>query len=67
MTRGPKLHGQSVRTARWRFTRWSDGAQELYDHSNDPEENSDASQANPGVAATLTAMLKTLPPYPPTP
>jgi iduronate 2-sulfatase len=25
VTRGPKLHGQSVRTARWRFTRWSDG------------------------------------------
>ena len=67
VTRGPKLHGQSVRTDRWRFTRWSDGTQELYDHSNDPEENRNVAQANPEVAATHAAMLKTLPPYPPTP
>lgn len=67
VTRGPKLHGQSVRTTRWRFTRWSDGTQELYDHSTDPEENRNVAQANPGVAATLAALLKALPPYPPTP
>jgi hypothetical protein len=36
MTRSPKLFGQSVRTARWRFTRWSDGQTELYDHNADP-------------------------------
>jgi iduronate 2-sulfatase len=32
LTRGPKLHAQSIRTARWRFTRWSDGQTELFDH-----------------------------------
>ena len=31
-------HGQSVRTAGWRFTQWSDGASELYDEVADPQE-----------------------------
>ena len=65
VTRGPKLHGQSVRTDRWRFTQWSDGAQELYDHNNDPEENHDVANANPDVVEKLAAKLKTLPPYQP--
>ena len=39
VTRGPKLYGQSIRTSRWRFTRWSDGPTELYDHETDPGEN----------------------------
>jgi iduronate 2-sulfatase len=38
VTRGPKLYGQSIRTARWRFTKWSDDQTELYDHDRDPEE-----------------------------
>jgi uncharacterized sulfatase len=63
VTRGPKLHGQSVRTTRWRFTRWSDGQTELYDHDHDPEENHDVSKANPAVVAGLEARLKALPPY----
>lgn len=67
VTRGPKLHGQSVRTARWRFTRWSDGRTELYDHDADPEENYNVALANPDVVAQLEARLKTLPPYKPTP
>jgi iduronate 2-sulfatase len=36
--RGEKQRGESVRTDRWRFTQWSDGTRELYDHQNDPEE-----------------------------
>ncbi len=38
VTRGPQ-RGDSVRTNRWRYTEWSDGAHELYDHQNDPDEN----------------------------
>ncbi|MBI3882183.1 MAG: sulfatase [Verrucomicrobia bacterium] len=67
VTRGPGQFGQSVRTAHWRFTQWSDGAQELYDHDHDAEENHNVAQANPAVVAELVARIKTLPPYPPTP
>jgi iduronate 2-sulfatase len=65
VTRSPKLHGQSVRTDRWRYTQWSDGAQELYDHDRDPEENHDVAKANPEVVEKLAARLKALPPYQP--
>jgi arylsulfatase A-like enzyme len=29
---------QAVRTARWLYVRWHDGARELYDLKNDPDE-----------------------------
>jgi uncharacterized sulfatase len=64
VTRGPKGFGQSVRTQRWRFTQWTGGAQELYDHENDPEENCNVARLHPDVVAELAAKLKTLPPYP---
>jgi uncharacterized sulfatase len=38
VTRGQN-RGDSVRTDRWRYTEWSDGNRELYDHDADPEEN----------------------------
>jgi uncharacterized sulfatase len=38
VTRGQN-RGDSVRTDRWRYTEWSDGNRELYDHETDPEEN----------------------------
>lgn len=63
VVRNPKLHGQSVRTSRWRFTLWSDGQAELYDHDNDPEENHNVAKANPSVVAELEARLNALPPY----
>jgi arylsulfatase A-like enzyme len=31
--------GESLVTDQWRFTRWEDGALELYNHANDPEEH----------------------------
>jgi iduronate 2-sulfatase len=62
VTRSPKLHGQGIRTARWRLTRWSDGQTELYDHDCDPEELYDVSARHPDVIAELTAMLQKLPP-----
>src|SRR6185436_15170826 len=38
VTRGARAHGFSMRTDRWRYTQWSDGTSELYDHASDPEE-----------------------------
>ena len=67
VTHGSKIHGQSVRTTRWRFTRWNDGQKELYDHDVDAEENHNVAEANPAVVAQLEARLKTLPPYKPVP
>jgi iduronate 2-sulfatase len=36
------VHGHSVRTEKWRYTRWDygKGGSELYDHENDPTEQS---------------------------
>jgi iduronate 2-sulfatase len=62
VTRGSRLYGQSVRTSRWRFTRWSDGETELYDHDMDPEELQDVSAQHPDVIADLTIRIQKLPP-----
>jgi uncharacterized sulfatase len=67
VTRGGRQYGQSVRTDRWRFTQWSDGAQELYDHDADAEENHNVASSNPAVVESLLARIKALPPYPPAP
>jgi len=61
VTRSPKLNGQSVRTARWRFTLWSDGQTELYDHDQDPEELHNVASQHTPVVQELTARLHTLP------
>jgi len=61
VTRSPKLHAQSVRTSRWRFTRWSDGQTELYDHAIDPEELHDVSTQHANIITELTARLQELP------
>ena len=61
VSRGPKLYGQSLRTERWRFTLWSDGQTELYDHDHDPEELHDVSGQQVGTVKELTARLQTLP------
>lgn len=58
VTRGPQ-RGDSVRTDRWRYTEWSDGARELYDHQNDPEENYNRA-ADPSLAATVAALQRVL-------
>jgi uncharacterized sulfatase len=53
---GPS-RGDSIRTDRWRFTRWSDGAIELYDHAADPEEDHNVAPAHPGVVRDLSDQL----------
>ena len=35
-TLGPNNH--ALRTRRWRYIHWADGSEELYDHTNDPNE-----------------------------
>ncbi len=66
VTRGPKQFGQSVCTARWRFTRWSDDSVELYDHEKDPQETSDLSKSPESAAVLpgLKELLNSLPPWP---
>jgi uncharacterized sulfatase len=58
VTRGPQLYGQSIRTTRWRFTRWSDDQVELYDHDSDPEELHEVSDKYPGVVKSLSEQLQ---------
>ncbi len=60
VTRGRGQRGESVRTGRWRFTLWSDGSKELYDHAKDPEETRNlASVAGmEEVVLRMTSMLK---------
>jgi iduronate 2-sulfatase len=60
VARGPKLYGQSIRTSRWRFTRWSDDQTELYDHDRDPEELHNVASAHPEIARELTSQLQTI-------
>ncbi len=59
--RRPKLHAQSVRTERWRFTRWSDGETELYDHDHDPEELKNVADQHADIVNELTVRLQALP------
>jgi uncharacterized sulfatase len=61
VSRGSKLQGHSIRSERWRFTRWSDGRTELYDHDHDPEELRDVSTQHPNIVKELTPRLETAP------
>ncbi len=61
VTRGPKLHGQSIRTARWCCTLWSDDQTELYDHDADPEELYNVASQHPGIVKELSGQIHSLP------
>jgi uncharacterized sulfatase len=52
VTRGQSHYGQSVRTERWRYIRWSDGNAELYDELNDSQEVHDLSD-DPAMATVI--------------
>jgi len=55
VTRGQGQYGQTVRTDRWRYTRWSDGTAELYDETQDREETRNLA-ADPRHAATILGL-----------
>jgi len=55
VTRGPGQRGDSVRTDRWRYTEWSDGRRELYDHTVDPEETRNLAD-QPQYAGTMSEL-----------
>jgi uncharacterized sulfatase len=61
--------GRSVRTARYRFTLWPDGSEELFDHAADPDELRDlaADPAHAGTRLALRRRLGELPPVAPAP
>ncbi len=61
VTRGPNQRGDSVRTERWRYTRWSDGTAELYDHAADPGESRNVVAAHAAVVAELDRLLPAAP------
>lgn len=65
VSRGPKLHAQTIRTDRWRFTLWSDGQSELYDHDSDPEELQNIAEEHPDIVKDLSGRIQTLPRFNP--
>ena len=61
VTRGSKQRGQSIRTTRWRFTLWSDGHSELYDHESDVEETRNVASQHAEVVTRLSEKIRALP------
>ena len=55
----PKDLNFSLRTKRFRYTRYRDGQQELYDHQNDPQEHVNQA-ANPKYAEDLVRLQQLL-------
>jgi choline-sulfatase len=54
------LNNHAVRTERWRYIRYFDGGEELYDHANDPNEWTNLA-ADPKHAETKNQLAKWLP------
>src|SRR5205823_644206 len=59
-TAGFKNH--ALRTERWRYIRYADGSEELYDHVADPLERSNVA-SKPEFASVKSEMQKWLPPH----
>jgi len=57
VTRGA-ARGDSIRTDRWRYTEWSDGSTELYDHAVDPDETHNVALAHATVTRQLRQQLQ---------
>ena len=54
------LGNHAIRTEGWRYIRYSDGGEELYDRAKDPNEWTNLA-ANPELANTKAALAKWLP------
>lgn len=54
------LNNHSLRSERWRYIRYADGSEELYDHDNDPEEWKNLA-GDPQYANVKAAFAKWLP------
>ena len=54
----PAKQHWSVRTKRWRYIRYNNGAEELYDHDVDPQEWRNVVDQHPDVAARLKSQLR---------
>jgi uncharacterized sulfatase len=55
-----RVNGCTIRTDRYRYTEWRDGARELYDHGADPKEIHNLlwdDRPEPAVTPELTALL----------
>lgn len=67
VSRGGARFGQAVHAQRWHFNRWSDGAEELYDLLNDPEENHNLAgrPEHAAVQTELRGKLTAVGPYVP--
>ena len=52
----------SIRDQHWRYTRYADGGEELYDHRNDPHEWNNLAN-DPGKASIKSQLAKWLPSY----
>lgn len=50
----------SARDVRWRYTRYADGAEELYDHGNDPDEWNNLA-SDPGLSAVKRRLAASFP------
>ena len=55
-----KRNNHAVRSERWRYIRYSDGSEELYDHSKDPNEWTNLA-ATPGNAEVIRKHARWLP------
>jgi hypothetical protein len=58
VTRGLQQRGDSIRTDRWRYTEWTDGQRELYDHVHDPQETRNVFAENAARAEALSQRLR---------
>lgn len=54
----PAQQHWSVRTRRWRYIRYNNGAEELYDHDTDPKEWNNVAANHPAITAHLKAQLR---------
>ena len=56
-------NNHAIRDANWRYIRYADGSEELYDHRSDPNEwtNLTSGRLNPTHAEIIQRLRKSLP------